>query len=1094
MVQPAAAMTATACILFDTQSSLLTIEFSACFSGSFSLHGLPFHWKYRNQLNSVNSNRNGEPLTHEYNPPVYPVMDGIEHRWCTVGVRWTRPPCGRAVLYYVENGVGPPPIKRTLEVIFLRDAWEPVHQTNSVSSAETPEALVEVPMGRNAVDICKIFTRARTTDRTRIFRVAIRGAPDFPFGPDRDHWDVPLLAPGLVSAHNQTTDRRFSKGSHSVTAFLPAPTASAWIRYVAAALATHTSVCSRQVLGDVRLRSCTDPIPDLHGANSYGAFSNFPGAKSRVLGTVAADYARSVTHGRGSSTNNSSASFPPLNSVAITRPSCTHGHGDGNEPPSRSNNNNGRGWSCCYSESLNVMYWNIFHDFTLKLTSPEFHELLREYDIMFFAETDMLPGEDEIADATSSRRGGGVALLIRDTFTFTKSPLSSPDILVLDMGTIWLVGAYIPPQSSRWAGWTNVNRSLVFAGLIIRERQVHPDFHGSGYIDELYQATMDAKQTDEGFNYEGKKSGPAGAGIFFSPDSAVNMVLGVPGPERLMVDRGRLFAIHEAIQYVTLLRKTELGWPGTNDGIFKSRKAETCFVHVESKANNESKRAAYALAKSALNFGGPRNDFVPAAVQLIPHSAVTVSNATRSRRKVYTTLEETSPVKPKPWKTGDDVPDKDTGRSHRGRAKVHALQFGLRQELLACKQPKDFGDFVRKRTDPRPKPAKVSVEALSANFDARLNYAQVTPDSFNSEQLAFNARMNKELKHPPPDTSPQQSYTRDITTEEIEAMKRHIKAHRIDTAMRVDGFSYTCHPEDIELNASGAPSGFQSHLNGAQRWSNNNGCETSIPKCLYQVYGPKQPKSPTFHLGGKPIAQVDIACFPGVWFETSTKFMWREQYKVKAQKANTVANVIIGLDRFVGKLPAWDAQSLHGAEYCGGAIIMLAVVAAVTPTPTARATPYMATVIKHCRNHYEIEAGSRGAIHSGAVSILETEVGRLGRRYVEGGRQGVSPGRQISADVTPADPAAADRQTSTPQVGRVCRRAHGAQCIRAIFLETVEIIIPGVVDQFTDALQTFKGLLARQETTPLLGKLAFDVLRIFDASPMLLVSEPTVNS
>ncbi|KAJ7122094.1 hypothetical protein C8R44DRAFT_537024, partial [Mycena epipterygia] len=90
----------------------------------------------------------------------------------------------------------------------------------------------------------------------------------------------------------------------------------------------------------------------------------------------------------------------------------------------------------------------------------------------------------------------------------------------------------------------------------------------------------------------------------------------------------------------------------------------------------------------------------------------------------------------------------------------------------------------------RPKPAQVSVEALSADFNTRLNYPQVTPASFNAEQLAFNSRMNKELKHPPPDTSPQQSYTRDITIEEIEAMKRHIKAHGIDTAMGVDGFSY----------------------------------------------------------------------------------------------------------------------------------------------------------------------------------------------------------------------------------------------------------------------------------------------------------------
>jgi hypothetical protein len=47
---------------------------------------------------------------------------------------------------------------------------------------------------------------------------------------------------------------------------------------------------------------------------------------------------------------------------------------------------------------VKIMYWNIFHHFTLKLTSAEFRSLLTPYDIMFFAETDMLPGEDDSAD------------------------------------------------------------------------------------------------------------------------------------------------------------------------------------------------------------------------------------------------------------------------------------------------------------------------------------------------------------------------------------------------------------------------------------------------------------------------------------------------------------------------------------------------------------------------------------------------------------------------------------------------------------------------------------------------------------------------
>ncbi|KAJ6549955.1 hypothetical protein B0H19DRAFT_889939, partial [Mycena capillaripes] len=40
------------------------------------------------------------------------------------------------------------------------------------------------------------------------------------------------------------------------------------------------------------------------------------------------------------------------------------------------------------------------------------------------------------------------------------------------------------------------------------------------------------------------------------------------------------------------------------------------------------------------------------------------------------------------------------------------------------------------------------------------------------------------------DTSPRQSYTRDITLEDIEWMKRHITEHGLDTAVGVDSFSY----------------------------------------------------------------------------------------------------------------------------------------------------------------------------------------------------------------------------------------------------------------------------------------------------------------
>ncbi|KAJ7609712.1 hypothetical protein DFH06DRAFT_1346189 [Mycena polygramma] len=96
---------------------------------------------------------------------------------------------------------------------------------------------------------------------------------------------------------------------------------------------------------------------------------------------------------------------------------------------------------------------------------------------------------------------------------------------------------------------------------------------------------------------------------------------------------------------------------------------------------------------------------------------------------------------------------------------------------------------VLTRAQPAPQKNESVCNGFVGGLDARLNFPKVPPDSFNAEQLAFNVRMAKDLC-PPPDMSPRQSYTRDITHKEIEEMKRHIKAHGLDTAFGVDGFSY----------------------------------------------------------------------------------------------------------------------------------------------------------------------------------------------------------------------------------------------------------------------------------------------------------------
>ncbi|KAJ7103073.1 hypothetical protein B0H15DRAFT_974713, partial [Mycena belliarum] len=90
----------------------------------------------------------------------------------------------------------------------------------------------------------------------------------------------------------------------------------------------------------------------------------------------------------------------------------------------------------------------------------------------------------------------------------------------------------------------------------------------------------------------------------------------------------------------------------------------------------------------------------------------------------------------------------------------------------------------------------------------------------------------------------------------------------------------------------------------------------SIPKCLYQIFGPRQAPAgyPSFRINGKPIKHVEKACYLGIWLQTGTRNIWKEQYAVKAKKARRAANVIRGLDRFVGNLTAWDMRTLYMAR------------------------------------------------------------------------------------------------------------------------------------------------------------------------------------
>lgn len=131
--------------------------------------------------------------------------------------------------------------------------------------------------------------------------------------------------------------------------------------------------------------------------------------------------------------------------------------------------------SICQLDSgdvIRILSWNVHGDLVVKMLSPEFLELLLMFDIILIQETHLCPEEEETISVPKGFRffarsrktvekwehqHGGVCVFIRKEFKVSVSPLSSPDILVLDLGGLWIINAYILPASSNWSSWTDVS-------------------------------------------------------------------------------------------------------------------------------------------------------------------------------------------------------------------------------------------------------------------------------------------------------------------------------------------------------------------------------------------------------------------------------------------------------------------------------------------------------------------------------------------------------------------------------------------------------------------------------------------------------------
>ncbi|KAJ3545838.1 hypothetical protein NMY22_g2280 [Coprinellus aureogranulatus] len=234
----------------------------------------------------------------------------------------------------------------------------------------------------------------------------------------------------------------------------------------------------------------------------------------------------------------------------------------------------------------------------------------------------------------------------------------------------------------------------------------------------------------------------------------------------------------------------------------RKRSAPSSFVLVDDRIRALKPWKAAALATNdsnnvpATHFSIP-DDFLSHIEDT--HSALPPAHES-THPKVYTTL----PRKPRIVyrdRTAKEIL-KDTPRSlpptdcdhpiesHRGRAKNRLIKHWNLQALELVKSPGELWRLKRWWTDPKPRALRLGIGAFRKDFQNRMNPPSVLPSTFDSNR--FNEDRERALAMPERtiDISPNLSFSRPFTTEEVIWAKRQIKDRPAKSARGIDGVSY----------------------------------------------------------------------------------------------------------------------------------------------------------------------------------------------------------------------------------------------------------------------------------------------------------------
>ncbi|CDO70999.1 hypothetical protein BN946_scf184844.g3 [Trametes cinnabarina] len=112
-------------------------------------------------------------------------------------------------------------------------------------------------------------------------------------------------------------------------------------------------------------------------------------------------------------------------------------------------------------------------------------------------------------------------------------------------------------------------------------------------------------------------------------------------------------------------------------------------------------------------------------------------------------------------------------------------------QLTHAPSPAAFWATYRRLVDDKPRPSQVSLEALTADFRARMNPPPLLPETFDGLTHALNRLYSRSLPRRTTDYSAGQHFATPFSLEEIEDVKLHLRKHGSQSAVGADQVDYS---------------------------------------------------------------------------------------------------------------------------------------------------------------------------------------------------------------------------------------------------------------------------------------------------------------